>query len=139
MSMPKTVVFDAEPLVAHADDERGGSTVATYLGAVGRDEAAGYCNWVNVSELRYILARKYDRTTADTYIEWLWELGLEPVDIEPVWTEASEYVLSHNPALGDSFALATAAHLGGTLLVGGDDGYDDVTDVPLIRFREGSD
>lgn len=138
MEVPDHVVFDAEPLVAHADDEPGASTVATYLDAVGTDGSDGYVNWVNVSEVRYILARKYDRSTADSYIQWLFDLGVTPIGVERVWTAASEYVLSHNPALGDSFALATAAQLDSTLLIGGDDDYDEVSDPPVVRFRDGS-
>jgi len=41
----------------------------------------------------------------------------------------------HAPALGDAFALATAERVGGTLLIGADDDYDDVEDVSLVRFR----
>jgi hypothetical protein len=51
---------------------------------------------------------------------------------------ASEYVLRYNPALGDSFALATAEDVEATLLVGGDNDYDEIADVPIDRFRDGS-
>ncbi|WP_440764697.1 PIN domain-containing protein [Natronorubrum sp. DTA7] len=138
MTGPDRVVFDAEPLVAHAADEPGASAVAEYLDAVGVDDIDGYVNWVNCSEARYILARTYDRDVAGDYLDWLFELGLEPVDVEPVWTDASEHVLQYNPALGDSFALATAEHVNGTLLVGGDDDYDEISTVSIERFRDGS-
>lgn len=138
MTVPDRIVFDAEPLVAHAADEPGAATVSEYLDAVGIEDADGYCNWVNVSEVRYILARKYDRDVADEYLEWLFDLGLEPIAVEALWEDAAERVLEYNPALGDSFALASAAHVDGTLLVGGDDDYDEVTDVRLERFRDGS-
>jgi len=93
---------------------------------------------VNLAEIRYTLARKYDRTTADDYLDWLDELGIETQDVDTVWINASEYILKYNPALGDSFALATAEDVDATLLVGGDDDYDDVSDVPIERFRDGS-
>ena len=38
----------------------------------------------------------------------------------------------------DAFALATAARTDATLLVGADDDYDDVADVPVVRFRTDS-
>ena len=66
------------------------------------------------------------------------DLGIETRDIDAVWIEASEYILAYNPALGDSFALATADDVDATLLVGGDDDYDDISDVPIERFRDGS-
>jgi len=136
--IPDRVVFDAEPLIAHADAEPGSDVVEEYLDAVALGETIGYASYVNLSEFRYTIARKYDRDTADEYLDWLTDLGIETVTVSDAWVAASEYVLQYNPALGDSFALATAEHVGGTLLVGGDDDYDDVTDVPVERFRDGS-
>jgi len=138
MEVPDRVGFDAEPLIAHADDEPGSDVVEEYLDAVAVEDAAGYTSCVNLAEIRYTIARKYDRDTADEYLDWLTDLGIETVDVGDAWLEASEYILQYNPALGDSFALATAEDVEATLLVGGDDDYDEVTDVPIERFREGS-
>jgi predicted nucleic acid-binding protein len=138
MSVPDPVVFDAEPLIAHADAEPGSQRVDAYLDAVVEESADGYTSCVTLAEVRYVLARKYDRSTADEYLGWLGDLGVEAVDTGELWETASEVVLEHNPALGDSFALATADHVDGTLLVGGDDDYDEVTDAPVERFRAGS-
>lgn len=138
MTTPDRIVFDAEPLIAHADDEPGSDVVEEYLDAVAVAEATGYASYVNLYEFRYTIARKYDRATADEYLDWLSDLGIEPVDVHEAWAAASEYVLTYNPALGDSFALATAEHLEATLLIGGDDDYDDISDVPIERFRDGS-
>ncbi|MFQ3319880.1 MAG: putative nucleic acid-binding protein [Natronomonas sp.] len=138
MAVPDRVVFDAEPLIAHADDEPGSDVVEEYLDAVAAEDTAGYASCVNLAEVRYTLARKYDRPTADDYLDWLDNLGIETRDVDAVWIEASEYILAYNPALGDSFALATAEDVDATLLVGGDDDYDDVSDVAIERFRDGS-
>ncbi|RAW45791.1 type II toxin-antitoxin system VapC family toxin [Halorubrum sp. 48-1-W] len=138
MALPDRVVFDAEPLIAHADAEPGSEVVEEYLDAVAVEGAIGYASYVNLAEVRYTLARKYDRETVDEYLDWLVDLGIETVDVADAWLEASEYVLGYNPALGDSFALATAEHVEGTLLVGGDDDYDEISDVPIDRFRDGS-
>ena len=138
MAVPDSVVFDAEPLIAHADDEPGSDVVEEYLDAVAVEDTIGYANCVNLAEIRYTIARKYDRDTADEYLGWLADLGIETVDVGDTWLAASEYVLRHNPALGDSFALATAEDVEGTLLVGGDGDYDEVSDVPIDRFRDES-
>jgi uncharacterized protein with PIN domain len=138
MSVPDSVVFDAEPLIAHADDEPGGDVVETYLDAVAVEGTAGYASCVNLAEVRYTIARKYDRATADEYLDWLGDIGVETVDVGDLWRVASEQILAHNPALGDSFAFATAEHVGATLLVGGDDDYDGVSDIRIERFRDGS-
>jgi len=138
MTVPDHVVFDAEPLIAHADDEPGSDVVETYLDAVAVENITGSVSCVNLAEIRYTLGRKYDRTTADEYLDWLTHIGIEPVDVGDAWSAASEYILTSNPALGDSFALATAEAVEATLLVGGDDDYDDISDVPIERFRDGS-
>lgn len=138
MPVPEAVVFDAEPLVAHADDEPGADVVEEWLNAVAVDEADGYVSYVNLSEVRYVLARKYDGDTADEYTGWLLDVGVVPVEVESLWKTASDYVLRHSPALGDSFALATADEKDAELLVGADDDYDDVIEVEVTRFREES-
>jgi PIN domain. len=138
MAVPDRVVFDAEPLIAHADAEPGSDAVEEYLDAVAAEDTAGYACCVNLAEIRYTLARKYDRPTADDYLDWLSDLGIETVDVGDAWVAASEYILTYNPALGDSFALAVAETVEATLLVGGDDDYDEISDVPIERFRDGS-
>lgn len=60
------------------------------------------------------------------------------MDTDAVWIEAAEYVIEYNPALGNSFSLATAEHIEATLLVGADDDYDEITDSSIERFREES-
>ena len=136
MTVPERVVFDAEPIVAHADDEFGSANVEEYLTAVADGETEGYVSRVNLTEVRYILARKYDRKWTDDYINWLRDLAVQPVGIDDVWKDAADIVLEYNPALGDSFALATATSLDATLLVGADDDYDSVPAGRIERFRE---
>jgi PIN domain. len=135
MTLPDRIVFDAEPLVAHADAEVGSEVVEEYLDAVAVDDTTGYVSYVTLTEVRYILAGKYDRETADEYIDWLTNLGIEPVGAADCWKGTADHVLSHNPALGDAFALATAEHLTAILLVGADDDYDTIDDVSITRFR----
>ena len=130
------VVFDAEPLVAHAAGEAGSRAVAGYLEAVATQATAGFVGSVTLAEVRYTLARKYDRGTADEYLEWLEAIGIESVEADAVWRAASGYVLDYNPALGDAFALAAAEHCEATLLVGADDDYDGIDEPPVVRFRD---
>ncbi len=92
---------------------------------------------MTLTEIRYTIARKYDRDTANEYLDWLTDLGIETVDVGDAWLGASEYVLRYNSAPDDAFALATAEHVEATRLVGGDNGHDDVSAVPTRRFRDG--
>lgn len=139
-SPPPEVVFDAEPLVAHADGEPGSGMVGAYLNSVAADNSTGYLNAVNATEVRYILTRISDAETADRYLGWLSNIGVERVASDLVWSVASDYVIDYNPALGDAYALATAEYADGTLLVGADDDYDDIisdngVDFSIERFQ----
>jgi predicted nucleic acid-binding protein len=136
MTIPDRVVFDTEPIVAHADDEPGSEVVDTYLTAVSSGDALGFVNHVTLTEIRYVIARKYGREVADTYLDWLLAVGVASVSAEDVWKQATEFVLDCNPALGDAYALATAVERNGSLLVGADDDYEAVTDVAIERFRD---
>lgn len=136
MSPPEHVVFDTEPLVAFADGESGSDEVVDYLDAVVHGDSAGSINLVNATEVRYILGRKYDREVTDTFLDWLWSIGITGVGAESVWERAADHVIDHNPALGDAYALATAETVDGTLLVGGDADYDGITEAEIDRFRD---
>jgi len=120
--IPETIVFDAEPLIAYFCNEPGSDTVETYVDAV-EGAADGYISAINLAE------------RADAVVDVLEESGIRRVDTEQTWASAADFKFRYAPALGDAFALGTAAHVDGMLLVGADDDYDDVTDVPITRFR----
>jgi predicted nucleic acid-binding protein len=136
--IPDRLVFDTEPLVAHAASEHGKSVVDTYLDAVRDGDIEGFINQVNLTETRYVIGRVSGREMADQYIGWLFDIGVRPIGVNDLWAEAANYILEYNPALGDSFALATAAHVDASLLIGGDGDFDGITEVHLIRFRDAS-
>jgi predicted nucleic acid-binding protein len=139
-SPPPTTVFDTEPLVAHADGENGKEKVSAYLNSIDESVSDGYLSQVNATEVRYILARKYDTKIAAQYLSWLDSIGVELISSDLIYPVAADYVLEYNPALGDAYALATAEYVNGTLLVGADDDYDDIisdssANVSIERFR----
>lgn len=133
-SIPDTIVFDAEPLIAYFCDEPGSDTVETYVEAV-EGTAAGYISSVTLAEVHYIVRSIDGAERADAVVTVLEESGIRRVDTDETWSGAAEFKFRYAPALGDAFALGTAARVDGTLLVGADDDYDDVTDVPIVRFR----
>jgi predicted nucleic acid-binding protein len=136
MSIPERVVFDAEPLVAHADGEPGSDAVNRYLDAVLDGTADGYVCQVNLTETRYILARLHGRDIADEYLQWIVDIDVQPVGVADAWKRASEHVIETDPPLGDAFALAAAGTLDATLLAGADDDYDGANGVRIERFRD---
>ena len=132
--IPETIVFDAEPLIAYFCDELGSDTVETYVDAV-EGAADGYISAINLAEVHYIVRAINGEERADAVVDILEESGIRRVDIEGTWASAADFKFRYSPALGDAFALGTAAYVDGMLLVGADDDYDDVTDVPITRFR----
>ncbi|MFD1588178.1 PIN domain-containing protein [Halorientalis brevis] len=133
-ALPETVIFDTEPLVAYFCNEPGSNTVEAYLEAV-EGAAEGYISAINLAEIHYIVRAIDGEERADAVVDILEESGIRRVDTEQTWPMAADFKFRYSPALGDAFALATAAHVDGTLLVGADDDYDDVTDVQIVRFR----
>lgn len=57
----RPLVFDAEPLIAHADDELGAEYVAKLLNAVESGDRGGYASQTTIAEVRCVLARNHDR------------------------------------------------------------------------------
>lgn len=136
-TLPETIIFDTEPLVAYFCNEPGSDTVETYLEAV-EGSADGYISAINLAEVHYIVRAIDGEERADAVVDILEESGIRRVDTDKTWLMAADFKFRYSPALGDAFALATAAHVDGTLLVGADDDYDDVTDVQIVRFRTNS-
>ena len=133
--IPETVIFDTEPLVAYFCDEPGSDTVETYIDAV-MGSSEGYISAVNIAEVHYIVRAIDGEERADAVVDVIEETGLGRIDTAETWRFAADYKYHHSPALGDAFALATAESVDGTLLVGADDDYDNITDIPIERFRE---
>lgn len=106
-----TIVFDTEPLVAHAFDEDGADTVSEYLDRVSDGEEAGYINTVNLTELHYIAHRYSNAVETDKYVRWLQtSVGIEEVEATLVWRLAADTKFHYDIALGDVFAVATGAY-----------------------------
>jgi len=132
--IPETIVVDAEPLIAYFCNEPGSDTVETYVDAV-EGAADGYISAINLAEVHYIVRAIDGEERAAAVVNVLEESGIRRVDTEQTWPLAADFKFRYSPALGDAFALGTAAHVDGMLLVGAEDDYDDVTDVPITRFR----
>jgi len=133
-ALPERIVFDAEPLVAYFCDEPGSDTVERYVAAV-EGAADGYISAVTLAEVQYVVRAIDGDGRADTVVDVLAESGIRQVDTEETWRHAADCKFRYSPALGDAFALGTAVHVDGTLLVGADDDFDAITDVPVVRFR----
>lgn len=125
------IVFDAEPLLAYYWDETGSDAVDELLASV--DRTTGAISSVTCTEIHYLLERT-ETNCADEYLTRL-RANLRVVDAGVTWQTASWFKRRHDCSLGDAYALAAAARLDGTLVVGADDDFDGVESVALRRFR----
>ncbi|MBI4394443.1 MAG: PIN domain-containing protein [Euryarchaeota archaeon] len=115
------IVFDAEPLVAFFLDEPGADRIETFLDEVRAGRASAACSVVNLSEVRYVLARK-NKGRAREALTWLQAAGVEAADAIETWDHAADIKAEHaSISLGDAFALATAAERGATLIAWDED------------------
>jgi predicted nucleic acid-binding protein len=142
-----TVIFDAEALLAFSFNEQGAGEVKRWLDYVYDGELDGYISTINLAELRYIAARKTSPGQADSHVRALRDMGVAEYSIDGLWKAASELKATHNPSIGDAYAVAAADDLDNddgrdvTLLVGADDDYDVFADNErfkhlIERFRE---
>ncbi|GAB3029633.1 type II toxin-antitoxin system VapC family toxin [Natronobiforma cellulositropha] len=134
--MTDTIVFDAEPLVAYLDDEPGSDVVEAWIDRVASGEIDGYVSPVTKTEVLYVGSRvgfRPDDVRAS--LGRLEELGVAVYDARECWESAAALKEAYAMALGDAYALATAAAVGGTLLVGADDDFDGLED-DVERFRD---
>ena len=134
--MTEPIVFDNEPLYAAVFDEAGAEVVTEYLSEVHRGEREGYASIATWTELLYTVARLIPWDSAVGIVELLEDQNIVPIAVQETWYEAAYFKYEYNVALGDAFALAAAEHVGGRLLVGADDDFDNVDGVRIERFRE---
>lgn len=134
MSNPNILVFDTEPLLAYLWDENGSDIVETKLEQV-ENGADGYLSSVTLSEVYYHIANSSSVQSAKNAIQTLKNHGFTIIHSDETWRRVGWFKHTYSPALGDSYAVATAEHVDGTLLAGADDDFDSITEVSIERFR----
>jgi PIN domain nuclease of toxin-antitoxin system len=133
-------VFDAEPLVAFAGGEDGAQEVKTLLDDVQSDDGTGgFVSVVQLTEIRYIMGRNLGEDAVDAFeSDLLYHIGLTKRPVADFFQRAAYFKRTYSMALGDAFATALAEYEDATLVIGGDDCFDDVSEVDIHRFRDGS-
>lgn len=131
-----TLVFDAEPLLAFFGGEDGAAAVRDRLLAVAAGHEEAVSNAVNLAEVLYVLRRR-DPGRADGLLDWLLQAGIGVAPCEDTWREAARIKALNAVPLGDAFALATAVHTRGTLVVGRDPHFDIAKKLGVDVVRVG--
>jgi predicted nucleic acid-binding protein len=130
------LTFDTEPILALFFDESGARFVAGLLQKIQNNDAEGYINILNLTEVYYALAR-LDPKAAEEKVKLLRVFGLKVVYVDEdggLWREAALIKNKHMLSLGDAFAVATAQALKSKLVVGNDKQLKNL-DIPLLRIR----
>jgi predicted nucleic acid-binding protein len=137
-------VFDTEAIIAYLYNEPGHETVAALLDEVFSGESPGAISETNASEVFYLVARFEGVEDAPTAVSLreadrdVRALDRQGVTIEPAdWRLAAEVKSHGRISLADAYAVALAHERDATLVVGGDDDFEDLpVAVDVCRFRE---
>jgi len=134
--MSNLLVFDTEPLVAYLRDEVGAGVVGEHLDSVMKGESDAYVSPVTLTEVHYVAHNYEAQSDPDEYINDLRAFGVNQIKASRCWRGAAQFKREYQVSLGDAYSLATAEAVGGTLIVGADDDFDEITEVTIERFRE---
>ncbi len=143
--MSDRYVFDTEAIIAYLYGEPGHETVAEYLSDVFAGETDGFLAEANASEVFYLVAR-FEGTDAETPTTDSFRVAdrdlraLERRGLtvrSPDWRLVGRVKAEGHVSLADAAAVALAYDRDATLLVGGDDDFDDLPlEVMCERFRD---
>jgi len=142
--MTDSYVFDTEAIVAYLYGEPGHRTVAAILSDVFAGDADGVLAEANASEVFYLIARfEGTDTESPTPDSFRTARPRPPRDRTARTDRCVCRLATHGEAddghilLADAAAVALAYERDATLLVGGDDEFDDLPlEVSCERFRD---
>ena len=105
--MDKSYVLDSYAMIAHFEDEAGGSQVRKVLKAAHAGKTTLYMSVINLGEIYYNTYRERGREKADEAVFLLRQLPVTIVDADIEMTiEAAELKSLHPVAYADCFAAA---------------------------------
>ncbi|AGB30034.1 hypothetical protein C488_19237 [Natrinema pellirubrum DSM 15624] len=143
--MSDRYVFDTEAIIAYFYGESGHEAIADLLSAVFAGDVDGLLTEANASEVFYLVAR-FEGTddgtpTADSFrvadrdLRALERRGVTVT--APDWRLVGKVKSDGHISLADAAAVALAYERDATLVVGGDDDFDDLPlEVSCERFRD---
>lgn len=130
-------VFATEAFIAHYFDEPGADFIDEWLDQIYNDEIAGFVSTATLAEVRYIICHSEGVAieATDEYVEQVLWTNFEEITPNP--RQIAEIKAEYSIALGETFALATAASLDARLIVGADDDWEGPIEdgFDIERFR----
>jgi len=116
MAEPATLVLDTFAILAYLQGESNGARVREMLQSGRRNV---YMSLINVGEVLYITERKQGLQQAQDALALLRQLPIEvlPADEQTVFA-AAHIKANYTVSYADSFAIAAAQRVGGTVITG---------------------
>ncbi|WP_254521671.1 PIN domain-containing protein [Natrinema caseinilyticum] len=143
--MSDRYVFDTEAIIAYLYGEPGHDFVAEVLTAVFAGDADGFLAELNASEVFSLVAR-FEGTNAEVSTPDSFRIAdrdLRAIERQGLAVASADWRLTGtvkadgHVSLADAAAVALASERDATLLVGGDDDFDDLPlEVSCERFRD---
>jgi len=142
-------VFDTEAIVAYFYDEPGADAVTERLQAVEDGTATGAISHATATEIVYKIARletgdpNHTPPTESEYAVGTHDLrvlrGFGVTIDTPSWHTVARIKGAGGISLGDAYAASLAVDRNGTLVVGADPEFDDLSaDCSIDRIRDSS-
>ena len=130
-------VLDACAIVAVLNEEKGAESVRDLIDLAGNGSIAVYMNAVNLLEVYYGIYKAYDKDTAEDVLVHIYASPIEIVETVSVdiLREAGRLKSLYKISLADSFAIAQASILGGTLVTSDHHEIDIVDENEDIAFQ----
>jgi uncharacterized protein len=130
-------VLDAGPLIAFLDDEPGADVVEQILTEPG---SSCYAHIFNLMELYYIYCRRGGTVMAEDALHSVLDAGVVVRDDHDTafWKEAATFKGTHALALPDTFCLALACRLNGTVVTTDHDEFEPLVPLgycPIVFIR----
>ena len=126
-------ILDACALIAFLRDEAGADIVESAL--IDQDCVA---HAINLCEVYYDCLKRDDKNLADELLEELWEVGLvrrEDID-EEFWKSVGRIKADiRKVSLADSFAIALAQRMDGTVLTSDHHEFDRIADESVCNVK----
>ncbi|HLO14953.1 MAG TPA: type II toxin-antitoxin system VapC family toxin [Anaerolineales bacterium] len=124
-------VLDTFALLAYLQGESHGAGVREILQS---DRRNVYMSLINVGEVLYITERKLGIRKAQEVLAFIYQLPIEllPADEQAIF--AAAHIKANYPvSYADSFAIAAAQTLGGTVITG-DPEFESVTSLITVEW-----
>ena len=130
-------VLDAGPMIAFLDDEPGAEIVEQVLTEPG---STCYAHIFNLTEIYYVYFRRGGAVMAEEALRSLTDAGIVARDDHDTtfWKEAATFKGSHAIALPDTFCLALARRLCGTVVTTDHNEFDPLVSLnycPVVFIR----